>query len=258
MVAENIKKQLIKLAEEYETPEFILSDPVQFPRRYIDKRDIEIVGFISSWCAYGNRTQFIPLLDGLFEAMKTFSQSPYEFIINRRWIPMQRFYGVDTTLYRFYKYQDFYNLCASLREVYVIYGSLENSVASRFINSNSATDYLVALIKSFQIPVEGVPKDTRSACKRLNMFLRWMARQNSPVDLGIWKSIPNEHLLIPLDTHVAKISRQIGLITAKRDNMDTVLKLTAACREVFPNDPCRCDFALFGYGVNNKSKTKEK
>lgn len=116
-----------------------------------------------------------------------------------------------------------------------------------------ATDYLDALINLFP-GVKGIPQDSKSACKRLNMFLRWMCRRNSPVDLGIWSFIPQSSLLIPLDTHVATVGRQLGLITGKDDSMNTVLELTTNCRNVYPLDPCKCDYALFGYGVNNKTK----
>lgn len=252
-----MKKETIELlrslSEQYEKSEFIPEDPVQFPRRFSAQRDIEIVGFIASWLAYGNRKAILDTCQRLIS--KEFSQmSPYMYISNGAW----KHYTNDTTpLYRFFTYGDFAVLCAALKKIYDDYETMEKAVLSRYVNKGLGTDYLEALISLFP-GVKGVPQDLKSACKRLNMFLRWMARRNSPVDMGIWRNFYNRDLLIPVDTHVARVARQLGLIKAKRDNMRTVLELTTQCREVFFYDPCKCDFALFGYGVTHKNDKDEE
>lgn len=247
------KQLLTDLASKYETTEFITDDPVQFPLRYHDQKDVEIVGFIASWLAYGNRKAIIRTCDALLKEMSKYDASPYAFITQQRYIEFSRNHPVNECLYRFYKYRDFYDLCESLKMIYVKFPTMEEALFDKLANRRKIGIYpLQSLIDLFPYRIKGIPYNTKSACKRLCMFMRWMARKESPVDLGVWKRFDPKYLLIPLDTHVARIGRQLELITRKQDNIDAVIELTAKCREVFPDDPCKCDFALFGYGVNHK------
>lgn len=241
-----LKNQLVKLAEQYEKSEFVNDDPVQFPRRFSYKCSQEIVGFITAWLAYGNRKAILSTCEKLFSEMEFYT--PYMYIKNMIW---RKYIDSEEAMYRFFKWKDFAELCKALKTIYDENEDMEEAMSKNYIRTVGGTDYLDALIKLFP-GVKGIPQDSKSACKRLNMFLRWMVRKNSPVDLGIWSFVPTSQLLIPLDTHVSNIGRQLGLITDKGDNMDTVLSLTTKCREVFPLDPCKCDFALFGYDVNSK------
>ena len=236
---------IMKLAEQYEKPEFVVNDPVQFPRRFNYKCSQEIVGFIAAWLAYGNRKAILQACQQVLNEMKP--HIPYKYIIDMKW---RKHIGSQAPLYRLYTWGDFAELCKALKEIYDAYEDMEEAVEKNYHRTIYASDYLETLIQLFP-GVKGIPQNTKSACKRLNLFLRWMCRKNSPVDLGVWNFIPMTHLLIPLDTHVADIGRQLGLITGKGDNMSTVLELTTNCREVYLLDPCKCDFALFGYGVNN-------
>lgn len=242
----------MKLAEQYEKPEFIQDDPVQFPRKFGYKCSQEIVGFIASWLAYGNRKAILSTCESLFADMERYT--PYMYIKNMVW---RKYTDSDETMYRFFKWRDFADLCRALKKIYDEYEDMEEALFQNYQRTVNPTDYVEALIKLFP-NVKGVPQDTKSACKRLNMFLRWMVRKKSPIDLGIWASIEPRYLLIPLDTHVANVGRQMGLIKGKGDSMNTVLELTTNCRDIFPLDPCKCDFALFGYGVNNKTKKNEQ
>lgn len=243
---------IMKLAEQYEKPEFVADDPVQFPRKFGYKCSQEIVGFIAAWLAYGNRKAILSTCESLFADMERYT--PYMYIKNMVW---RKYVGSEESMYRFFKWGDFAELCKALKKIYDENEDMEEAVSKAYCRSGCATDYLYALITLFP-GVKGIPQDTKSACKRLNMFLRWMVRKNSPVDLGIWSLIPPSWLIIPLDTHVANVGRQLGLITGKGDSMNTVLELTTNCREVYPLDPCKCDFALFGYGVNNKGRKDEQ
>lgn len=249
---------LQQYAARYETPEFVLDDPVQFPRRFTNVRDIEIAGFIAQWLAYGSRKAFIKVVNQLFETMASYATSPYTFISEGYYYQMRKNYPDTQRLYRFFTYGNFYDLCEGLACVYRIYNTLEDAVlyeANRDKYNGCNIRYLIGLINVFFYlrgkPIKGIPKDWSSACKRLNMFLRWMVRRNSPVDLGVWHFDPNA-LLIPLDTHVARVARELGLITSKSNDMATVIQLSEVLRKVFPKDPARGDFALFGYGINNK------
>ena len=241
-----LKNQIKKFAEQYERADFAMDDPVQFPRRYNDKCSQEIVGLIASWLAYGNRKAILATCESLFAEMNR--DTPYIYIKNRAW---ERYVDSKETMYRFFKWGDFAKLCEALKGIYDEHADMEEALSKAYTGFSGSTDYLSALIVLFP-DVKGIPQNTKSACKRLNMFLRWMVRKDSPVDLGIWNVIPTNHLLIPLDTHVAAVSRKLGLIKSKGDNMNTVLELTTNCCKVYPSDPCRCDFALFGFGVNNK------
>lgn len=240
----------MKLAEQYEKPEFITDDPVQFPRRFGYKCSQEIVGFIAAWLAYGNRKAILSTCEKLCKEMERLT--PYMYIKNMGW---RKYIDSEEPLYRFFKEKDFADLCRALKEIYDNNEDMEEALSKNYTRTMGATDYLDALISLFP-GVKGIPQDSKSACKRLNMFLRWMCRRNSPVDLGIWSFIPQSSLLIPLDTHVATVGRQLGLITGKGDSMNTVLELTTNCRNVYPLDPCKCDYALFGYGVNNKNQER--
>lgn len=247
-ISDKLRHQVMKLAEQYEKPEFITDDPVQFPRRFGYKCSQEIVGFIAAWLAYGNRKAILSTCEKLCKEMERLT--PYMYIKNMGW---RKYIDSEEPLYRFFKEKDFADLCRALKEIYDNNEDMEGALSKNYTRTMGATDYLDALISLFP-GVKGIPQDSKSACKRLNMFLRWMCRRNSPVDLGIWSFIPQPSLLIPLDTHVATVGRQLGLITGKGDSMNTVLELTTNCRNVYPLDPCKCDYALFGYGVNNKTK----
>lgn len=237
---------IMKLAEQYEKPEFVADDPVQFPRKFGYKCSQEIVGFIAAWLAYGNRKAILSTCEKLCKEMERLT--PYMYIKNMGW---RKYIDSEEPLYRFFKEKDFADLCRALKEIYDNNEDMEEALSKNYTRTMGATDYLDALITLFP-GVKGIPQDSKSVCKRLNMFLRWMCRRNSPVDLGIWSFIPQSSLLIPLDTHVATVGRQLGLITGKGDSMNTVLELTTNCRNVYPLDPCKCDYALFGHGVNNK------
>lgn len=239
--------QLRQLADQYETNDFIKSDPVQFVHKgWKCQQDIEIAGFIASWLAYGKREAFIPVIE---EVLANMPYCPLDYLMHRRWV-----YNTGdgaVTLYRFYKRVDLYDLFEHLYEIYDHSINMEIAVCKRMVRKNESM--LEALISLFPY-VKGVPQDTKSACKRLNMFLRWMVRKNSPVDIGVWKQIDPDGLLVPLDTHVARIARQLGLLEGTSNNMRAVMQLTDKMRTIFPNDPARADFALFGYGVTHPNE----
>ncbi len=243
---EQTKEKLRRWAREYNTEAFIKDDPVQFPHRFAEKKDIEISAFLTSWISYGRREQILQKANNLHAAMGT---SPY------RWIMVEGYRGLHgiaagsggrDTFYRFYTYAHLRGLCERLRSIYGKYNSLEDALAdSRYPNP-------IAKIQDVFSGIEGIPvMNGSSACKRLAMFLRWMVRKDGIVDFGIWSELikPCE-LIIPLDTHVHQISVALGLTAQKNATMKTAVEITEALKEVFPDDPCLGDFALFGYDIN--------
>lgn len=245
------KTELDRLVEEYETKDFIKDDPVRFPNRFTEKKDIEIAGFIASLVAYGRRDVFIKKLNSLFEMAQN---EPLNFILNFEPEIIGDFN------YRFGKPDDFAQIFSIMRTLYEHDGGLEELFkygwetkpdGNMFI---PVTDYFYSRVKEnagqgfyFMIPD---PKKG-GAMKRMCMFLRWMVRKG-PVDFGIWDFMPASELLIPLDVHVARISREMGLLTRNANDFKAVLELTENLKKFDPADPAKYDFAMFGYGVNDR------
>lgn len=248
-----IKEYLDDLVKTYEVPAFIGDDPVQFPHRYQKKEDIEIAAFIASIFAYGKREAFISKLNILFERM---GNKPYEFVVNFD----ENSTVVDDIDYRFSVGIDLKQIIIILKNLYNEGSSLEALFTYGWEQSNDVGCMLQVVIDYFYsnvtLPVTKgfyhlLPNPSKkSACKRLNMFLRWMVRK-STVDIGIWGFMPKSELLIPLDVHVAKISRQLGLLSRKQNDYTAVIELTGQLKKLDPSDPVKYDFAMFGYGVSS-------
>ena len=240
------KEEIDELVQTYETKEFFYDDPVGIPNRFSDKKDKEIAGFIASLVAYGRREVFLKKLAILFEIAQN---EPLNFILNFEPEVLGDFN------YRFGKPDDFAQIFNIMRE-----GGLEELFKYGYenqINDNMfipVTDYFYSKARDnsaqgfrFMLP------DARkgSAMKRMCMYLRWMVRKG-PVDFGLWDFMPASDLYIPLDTHVARISREMGLLTRNANDFKSVIELTENLKKFDANDPAKYDFALFGYGVNNK------
>lgn len=236
----NLKALLIHWADTYETPEFIKTDPIQFPHRFTRKQDIEISAFVTTYLAFGHRSQIIKKVNELHSIM---GASPYAYIMNG---DFSAFPQSNKKFYRFVSYTDMNHLLNTLRSYYSKFDDLEAAV-----NTESGSDTLAGLQSLFghihYIPGAG----STSACKRISMFLRWIARTDSPVDLGIWKSVDRSKILIPLDTHVHNISLKLGITRRKCADMTTAKEINDYFLDIFPDDPSRGDFALFGYAINN-------
>ena len=246
---EQIKEKLRRWAKEYNVSTFIPDDPVQFPHRYTEKKDIEISAFLTSWISYGRRELILRKANELHDAMRP---GPYQWIMDEgynEWPVSKPEPGKRDTFYRFYTYSDLRQLCARLKAVYEQYDSLEEALAT------SPYPNPVTKIQDVFRGIQGIPVLTgTSACKRLAMFLRWMVRKDGIVDFGIWgTSIQPHELIIPLDTHVHQISLELGLTEQKVATLKTAVEITEALKKVFPDDPCLGDFALFGYDINNPS-----
>lgn len=245
------KELLLEWAKVYNTSSFIKDDPVQFPHRFTEKRDIEISGFLTAWISFGRREHILKKAEELHALM---GESPYQFIRNGEttFAPLRnRPPKARDTFYRFYTYQDLYQLCCRLKEVYDRYDSMEDALVDG-VDGAVCEDPILKLRQLFS-GINGIPVlGGTSACKRLAMFLRWMVRRDGIVDLGIWRrAVDQRGLIIPLDTHVHQISLRLGLTSQKTATMKTAREITDALAELFPDDPCLGDFALFGYDIYN-------
>lgn len=268
------KYELDDLVEKYETTEFIKNDPIQFPHRFKNKEDIELAGFIASLFAYGNRKMFIAKLNDLFNRADN-------DIAN--YVKNGEFENLKGLEYRFSKDYDIIPIFEILYVLYKESRGLEElfEYGWNVSGSGQKTPHLMRgncpkysekyndYPKFFQIIIDyfysRAPKTVGQgfyhmlpnpanggAMKRMNMFLRWMIRK-SPVDLGIWDFMQPKDLLIPLDVHVARISRNMGLLNRKSNDFKAVIELTSKLREFSPNDPTKYDFAMFAFGVELNS-----
>lgn len=236
----NIISRLKTAADKYECPSFIEGDPIRFPHRYGNERDIEVSAFISAWMAYGSRKVFLEVLERLHRIMDG-AGGPYRFVVSGSWRSLKN----EGCLYRFYKWADFIALCRRLADVYSRFESLEEL----FVPGEPLDNGVVRLCSEFE-GVNGIPvAGSSSANKRLYMFLRWMVRKGSPVDFGIWNRVSPAQLLVPVDTHVYTVARSLGLTSRRSADLKTSIEITGKMAEIWPEDPARGDFALYGSQV---------
>lgn len=235
-----ITEQLIKAADRCECTAFIETDPIRFPHRYTDARDIEVSAFISAWMAYGSRKVFLKVLERVHALMDA-SGGPYRYVTTGAW----RSIDTDGCLYRFYCWADFRLLCERLAGIY----SRKDSLECLFVLGEPLAEGVLRLCREFN-GVNGIPvAGSTSANKRLYMFLRWMVRKGSPVDFGIWTRVTPAQLLVPVDTHVYATARSLGLTSRSSADLKTSIEITGQMARIWPDDPARGDFALYGSQV---------
>ena len=247
-----LKKTLDELVVKYNVPEFADSDPVQFPRRYSQKNDIEIVSFLIATIAWGKRSM---ILNSANKLLNTMGNSPYDFVMSDGWKKLDS----DKCVHRTFFNRDLIYYCNGLKNIYEEHQSLEDIFAlngnhdawqgiqnfrDRIQKANDGTSSVHISNPCCDNPKKG------SACKRLHLALRWLVRNDGIVDIGIWNKIKPSDLMIPLDVHVGRISRELGIIERKSNDRTTVEEITSKLRELDADDPIKYDFALFGYGVN--------
>ncbi len=250
---DHMRRYLDGIVRQVNRPEFVADDPISIPKRYQKLQDIEITAFWTAVLAWGQRQTIISKATELFALM---DDAPYEFITQHQPKDLKRFEGFK---HRTFQYTDTLYFVHWLRHHYEQYESLE-SAFSRHLSAEDMTvepalDGFAA--DFFSLPE--APDRTRkhvscparkSRCKRILMFLRWMVRSDDAgVDFGLWKSILPSQLLLPLDVHVEKSARRLGLLIDRTISWRHVHELTAHMRELNPEDPVRYDFALFGMGV---------
>lgn len=256
-----LKEILERFYREYDFKGRLSHDPIKFPHQYKNHSDIEVSGFIASCLAYGKVTLFMPVVDKILSAM---GKSPYDFLSDFN-IKKHRkiFAGIK---YRFNDNDDIICLLYVLSIVLKRFKSIEALFKLRYSDTaknieSGLTGLIDALLNIDTSPVYNENIRTRgflqffpspikgSACKRMNLFLRWMIRDKD-IDFGIWKGIPKDKLIIPLDTHIARISRCLGFTERSSGDWKTAVQITEALKKLDPLDPLKYDFALCHHGIS--------
>lgn len=237
------------------SPEFIKDDPVQFPRRFEDLRDIEIVSFLSAMIAWGNRKMICRDAERLLDIM---GDDPYHYVMDEGYLSLDP----DRNIHRTFFARNLIHFLRGLRAIYKKYGSLDafgtmHKVGDEELPSWELVDRMNRVIIEANDGLadnRGLPLNLKTtALKRVNMALRWLVRDDGIVDMGVWSCIPKSKLYIPLDVHVGNTARELGLVERKGNDKKTVLELTDKLRNFNPADPCVYDYALFGLGIESRS-----
>ncbi|WP_299362374.1 TIGR02757 family protein [Winogradskyella sp.] len=234
----------------YNHPKFIESDPIQVLHQFSKKEDIEIAGFLTATIAWGNRKSII---NNAKRMMEFLDHSPYEFVMQHQESDLEALKGF---VHRTFNGEDFIQFIKSLQHIYKTHGGLEaifTKQAKKTSLQKSIHEFKNAF---FEIPhLERTKKHVsdplkNSAAKRINMYLRWMVRQdNIGVDFGIWKTLSPSQLSCPLDVHSGNVARKLGLLKRKQNDGKALVELDNNLRLLDSNDPVKYDFALFGLGV---------
>ncbi|MBD5435434.1 MAG: TIGR02757 family protein [Treponema sp.] len=249
-LSDELKQKLRALAQKYENAEFVTNDPSQVLRKFSEEREQEIASFIAAQISFGKREIFLAKLNSMFEEIARNKMKPSEWILSGEYEIF--FPKSENKFYRFFSYNDMNALCARLAQILQENNSLGEAVRKNYeaIQEKNSLSLVSALIGLFP-EIKCVSQNADGACKKLHMFLRWMVRQNSPVDLGLWKWASAKYLLIPLDVHVMKESERLDLLAPKSSpSAKTALALTQKMAQIWPDDPAKGDFALFGLGVD--------
>ena len=245
-----LKEFLDAKVVQYNTLDFIDSDPIQIPHQFSIKEDVEIAAFLTATIAWGNRKMII---NNSKRMMALMGDSPHDFVMNHSETQLENLNGF---MHRTFNSDDFVTFIKALQHIYANHNGLEAAFAknqqpftiqpgiSEFKKIFFEITHQQRTTKHVSDPLQG------SAAKRINMFLRWMVRQDkNGVDFGIWKSIPMASLSCPLDVHSGNVARKLGLLTRKQNDGKALIELDTYLRKLDANDPVKYDFALFGLGV---------
>lgn len=254
---QDLKRFLDKKVKEYNQPEFIKSDPVSIPHLFSKKQDIEIAGFFAAIFAWGIRKTII---NKATELMSLMDFSPHEFSLNHSDADLKRLEGF---CHRTFNDTDLLYFISFFKHHYSRSSTLEDAFfPASAKKSENAVQWALEHFHQYFFSLEDVPHRTKkhiatparkSTCKRLNMFLRWMVRNDGRgVDFGLWKKISPAQLIIPMDLHVSRVARHFRLLITDRVDWNASVRLTEALRTMDPVDPVKYDFALFNLGVEEK------
>ena len=252
MMPVHLKLFLDSKVKEYNQPAFIKDDPISIPHFFTKKQDIEIAAFFASVFAWGNRTTIIGKSKELMQRM---DNSPYAFTKGHSAKDLNKLKGFK---HRTFHEDDLYYFIEFLRRHYSKHASLELAF---FPMPGLDTEYGLTHFKKYFFSFEHLKRTEKhissplqkSTCKRLNMFLRWMVRNdNKGVDFGLWKNISPSQLICPIDVHVARVSKKLGLLKRKQVDWLAAIELTEALKKLDNDDPVKYDFALFNLGVMEK------
>ncbi|MBK9982428.1 MAG: TIGR02757 family protein [Saprospiraceae bacterium] len=254
MLDDRLQIWLDEKADAYNQPSFISLDPISVPHQFSLLQDIEIAGFFAAIMAWGQRPTIINKSNELLRLM---DGAPHQFITQHQERDRKRFF---TFKHRTLQPDDIIFLSDALQRFYQKHDSLEDAFADHMTSEDKDVYNGLAGFYNIVFDHPWVMERTRkhiatperkSACKRLNMYLRWMVRQDDKgVDFGLWKRISPSQLVIPLDLHVGNVARQLGLLDRKINDWQAAKELTDRLKEFDSTDPVKYDFALFGAGIN--------
>ena len=229
-----LKETLIGWAEEYNDPKYFQEDPIIFPTKFAGGyqagearlEDVEISALLAAHLAWGRRSMIVRDCDRMFDEM---DWRPYDYVMNGE------YRDENASLHRTIKWSEFAAICERLKGIYSAKGTLEGLSDSEI-----------------RTRIFGQKEDRKAPNKKISMMRRWLVRDDGKVDLGVWKSSDKKELILPLDVHVYAQATALGLTSRRQKDIVTAGEITDAFREIWPEDPCKGDFALFGYGVNNR------
>ena len=230
------RETLIEWAHKYNDPQYFQEDPIVFPKHFAgmygsDKSrlaDIEIAALLSSHLAWGRRSMIVRDCNRMFDEM---DWKPYEYVMGGE------YRDEDASMHRTIKWSDFAAICRRLKDIYSDLDSIEG-----------LTD------TEIRVKIFGQKEDRKAPNKKISMMRRWLVRDDGKVDIGVWKNTDKRDLILPLDVHVYNQAADLGLTRRKQKDIVTAQEITDAFREIFPDDPCLGDFALFGYGVTGGNR----
>ena len=231
---QSVKETLIGWAQEYNDPKYFTEDPIIFPKHFAEKyalseaslADVEISALLAAHLAWGRRAMIVRDCGRMLDEMEW---RPYDYVMNGE------YRDENASLHRTIKWSEFAAICERLRSIYCQRGSLEG-----------LTDTQI------RCQIFGQKEDLKAPNKKISMMRRWMVRDDGKVDLGVWKNSDKKDLIIPLDVHVYTQASALGLTSRKQKDIVTAQEITEAFKEIWPDDPCMGDYALFGYGVTHK------
>ena len=250
MTKSELKEFLDIKVELYNRPDFITSDPIQIPHQFSKKEDIEIAGFLSATIAWGNRKSII---NNANKMMTLLEHSPYDFVMHHQESDLEK---LESFVHRTFNGIDFISFIKSIQHIYKNHNGLEAVFAKHA--EKQSLQHAIHYFKNTFFEIEHLKRTEKhvsdplkkSAAKRINMFLRWMVRNdNTGVDFGIWKTLSPAQLSCPLDVHSGNVARKLGLLKRKQNDGKALTELDTALRKLDPLDPVKYDFALFGLGV---------
>ena len=253
-VENNLKEELDRKVILYNQPGFIKDDPVSIPHLFTKKQDIEIAGFFAAVFSWGNRKTIINKSKELIQLM---NNAPYDFCLHNTVKDLQILEGF---CHRTFNATDLLYFIEFFKFHYSQHDSLEIAFTKGMNKKDKTIENGLNTFYNYFFALPDVPQRTRkhiaspeknSSCKRLNMYLRWMVRNdNNGVDFGIWKTILPAQLICPIDVHVARVSKRFNLLQRSQTDWKAALELTAYLRMLDKDDPVKYDFALFGLGVS--------
>ena len=229
-----LKETLIGWAQEYNNPKYFQEDPIIFPTRLARKyeageaslADVEISALLAAHLAWGRRAMIVRDCGRMFDEM---CWRPYDYVMNGE------YRDENASLHRTIKWSEFAAICGRLRSLYEVRGSLEGLSDAEI-----------------RVSVFGQKEDRKAPNKKISMMRRWLVRDDGKVDLGVWKNSDRKALILPLDVHVYDQATALGLTSRKQKDIVTAREITDSFKDIWPDDPCLGDFALFGYGVTHK------